>query len=977
MKIRHILTAMLALAAVSCEQANLENNEPVSDNMLKVRFATPDIEVKSGSEDVTFYAYIPDELKAGTVAPIAATIKKDDGYLYYNIPEGTTEVIFSNISGNENEHVMFTNDSYGNIKISLKNLESHSHIYHDDILIGRLTDFTTGSSEVYNIDIQRLSSNVTTNLTVIDTEGNILSNDYISSASIWYYGFAQSLTLTDDLYSMTGDTPEGATYSGWSMTKTEDNVMTNTHSFIPSSLEPRIEVSITDLSENYKQYSTVLSGIAFEPNHHYTVNLRLKQLNVEGTFVLEEPTVTTSSKNPSYSEQEFFTLSEGRTVGGFADDVLTIDVSTALPYDWYIVYPEDAQAFFDIQVIDGQIVIRALATNENDIRSVDIELKTDEGYTKTITINQKSSLKHRIVMTSEHTYGSSTFYISGVNMTVQDPNDTEPRTINDGENVNVSIDGLTKGSQVIIEGDIITYLGSFNSTNYTDNYGYKYEYYDNTLRCYYFSNSSSRSFSYSFTNCLYLENLVIHGQKEALDLSGLKSLKRIHLQYATCACPTFAAGQPLEHFTAYDCDALGTLDLRNLSSTIKHINCALSDNIGTINFTNFSALESVNVNSCTGANMINLTGCSSLEYFDVYNNSASALKINNCSALKELSLRSMSLSTITHEGADALETISTNSSTVTTLDFNNKFSLITVGSLSCTTLNLNNCANLTSLGTMNNVVSFDISNCTSLESANISLSTGSSDQTGSFNNCPVLKTLTISNLRSTLDFSPITSVEDITIKEMRGNSLSSIDLSNLTQLKNAYIDGYDSSLPLNEIKLPANIETLTLEYLYNMESIDFSNLTNLKSVDFKELYYSKSISLANCIALENFEIRYCFFYNSGTLDLTGCQSLKSINQKYAGERQSNRYIQSVSLTGCSALEEFYMYEGQLSSLDFTDCQMMKKLDIRSNYMTVEAIDAMFVTLPDRSDEWESGAYQISVSGFDVAAANAKNWYAIN
>ena len=67
MKIKHILTAMLALAAVSCEQAKFGIDEPVSDNMLKVRFATPELEVKSGSEDVSFYAYLPSELKAGTI----------------------------------------------------------------------------------------------------------------------------------------------------------------------------------------------------------------------------------------------------------------------------------------------------------------------------------------------------------------------------------------------------------------------------------------------------------------------------------------------------------------------------------------------------------------------------------------------------------------------------------------------------------------------------------------------------------------------------------------------------------------------------------------------------------------------------------------------------------------------------------------------------------------------------------------------
>lgn len=960
---------MLALAAVSCEQAKFGIDEPVSDNMLKVRFATPELEVKSGSEDVSFYAYLPSELKAGTIAPIAATMQKEDGYLYYNIPEGTTDVIFSNI-GNSDQDVYITAEDG---RVVFKTRDEHSAHINTEIFYAELSGITTGTSTAYSIPVRRLTSIVHSELHYIDNDGNQISTHNIDYVNVFYHGWATSLTQNED------GTFTGKSYSmgsGFGSSHAINATDETGRVFIPGELVPDVQVEIQFTNGTNKRYRTSL-GKVFEQNHRYNVLLRLRQLNVEGTFVLEEPSVSTVSRNPNYSKQDFFTLSEGRTVGGYADDVLTIDVSTALPYDWYISYPEEANSFFDIQVIDGQIVIRALATNENDIRSVDIEILTNEGYSKTITVNQKSSLKHRIVMTSEHTSSSSSFYISGVNMTVQDPNDTEPRTISDGENVYVSINGLSQGSQTIIEGDIITYLGH-GGGNYTDDYGYKYEYYDSTRKCYYFSNSSNRSFSYSFSNCLYLENLEIHGQKAALDLSGLKSLKRFYMQNSTCTYPTFAEGQGLEHFTAYNCDALGTLDLRNVSSTIKHISCALSDNIGTINFTNFSALESVNVNSCTGANMINFTGCSSLEYVDIYDNSASALKINNCSALKELSLRSMYLSTITHEGADALETISTSSSSVTTFDFSNKWSLATVGSLSCTTLNLNNCPNLTTLGEINDALSFDISNCTSLEAADINLSTGSSEQVGWFSNCPALKILKISNMRTMLDFSYATSLEELTIDEMRGSTITSIDLSALYQLKKAYIDGYDWDTPIGEIKLPASIETLEMEYLNQLSSIDFSNSSNLKSIDLRELYNISTINLANCTALENLDMKYCFYYYEGTLNLSGCSSLKAISQKYSSSQQYNRYLTGVALDGCFSLEEFYMYNANLTSLDFTDSQKMKKLDIRNNYsMTAEAVDAMFVTLPDRSDEWESGSYQISISGFDVAAANAKNWYAIN
>lgn len=962
MKIRHILTAMLALAAVSCEQANLENNEPVSDNMLKVRFATPDIEVKSGSEDVTFYAYIPDELKAGTVAPIAATIQKDDGYLYYNIPEGTTEVIFSNISGNENEHVMFTNDSDGNIKISLKNLESHSHIYHDDILIGRLTDFTTGSSEVYNIDIQRLSSNVTTNLTVIDTEGNILPNDYISSASIWYYGFAQSLTLTDDLYSVTGDTPEVATYSGWTLDKAEDNVMTNTHSFIPSSLEPRIEVSIMDLSENYKQYSTVLSGIAFEPNHHYTVNLRLKQLNVEGTFILEEPTVTTSSKNPSYSEQEFFTLSEGRTVGGFADDVLTIDVSTALPYDWYITYPEDAQAFFDIQVIDGQIVIRALATNENDIRSVDIELKTDEGYTKTITINQKSSLKHRIVMTSETDYRSYWVTLSGENITMTDAAGNIKTESGSFTNKRFDFTNPSLGSQVIIEGDIITYI---------DGLGWE----DQDAR-----------YHYEFENCTYLEEIRLRTDSETLDLTGMPSLKTVNTVNSKYSNVVLDENQGITYFRCHNNDVITDLNLRNISQSIETIDCSDCNSLIRNIFTNFSNLKTININNCSTSSVINLTGCSSIEEFTVNNNKASTIILTNCTSLKTMTLKNMNLTSgISHEGADALTTINTENTTISTFNLAGKLSLESVGAMNSTSFNVNGCSSLTSIGKISGVSTLDISNCSSLESIEIDL-IWSETQTLTYDNCPALENVIIHNVNSPLDFSPLSSLKEIYLYRLHGSENQIVDLSNNNQLLHAYIGGDSNNCDINTLLLPYSIEELDLNQLYDIYDLNLSNYSNLKRFYMYDGYNLNSINLTDCSSLESFSIHYCYYQSKNdnqtrTIDLTNCVSLKTINKDI--EYPNCYHLSSINLTGCYSLESCNLFDSSLTSLDFSSCSRLNRFDLRYNALESNAITSLIESLPDWSlidDGWNSGAFRISnnpgYNGYDFTFANQKNWYEI-
>lgn len=963
MKIKHILTAMLALAAVSCEQAKFGIDEPVSDNMLKVRFATPELEVKSGSEDVSFYAYLPSELKAGVIAPIAATMQKEDGYLYYNIPEGTTDVIFSNISGTENELVMFTNDSDGGIKISLKNLESHAHLYNDEILIGQLSDFTTGTSEAYNIDIQRLSSTVTTNLLITDADGNVLPNDNIASATIWYYGFAQSLTLTDDLYSITGDEPEGHTYSGWSLDRTENTSMTNTHSFIPSSLEPRIEVNVWDLAENHRQYSTVLSGITFEPNHHYTVNLRLKQLNVEGTFVLEEPSVSTVSRNPNYSKQDFFTLSEGRTVGGYADDVLTINVSTALPYDWYISYPEEANSFFDIQVIDGQIVIRALATNENDIRSVDIEILTNEGYSKTITVNQKSSLKHRIVMTSETDYRNYWITLSGENVTVTDAAGNTKTESGSFTNLRFDFTNPSIGSQVVIEGDIITYMDGLGWTDQDARYHYDFE------------------------NCTYLEEIRLRTDSETLDLTGLPSLKTVNTVNSRYKNVLLDENQGITYFRCQNNDDITDLNLRNIAQSIETIDCSDCNSLIRNIFTNFTNLKTINIDNCTSSSVINLTGCSSLEEFSVNNNKASTILLTNCASLKTMTLKSMNLTSgISHEGAEAITTINTENTTISTFNFAGKASLETVGAMNSSSFDVNGCSALSSLGKISDVSTLNISNCSALTSIEINLNRYST-QTLSFDNCPALEDVTLNNINMQHDFSPLYSLKKIQLNDICGSENTIVDLSGNNMLTSAYIGGYSntSECKINSLLLPQSTEELDLYRLYHITDLNLSGYPNLKRLMMHDLYKLNNLNLTYCTALETLDMRYCFYdysYNiPRSIDLTGCTSLKSINKNI--DNSYCYYLNSINLTDCYNLESCNLYDSSLMSIDFSYCSRLNQFDLRYNELDADGITALIESLPDWSvidDGWNSGAFRLSgnpgYNGYDFTYANQKYWYEI-
>mgnify|MGYP003304140608 CR=1 FL=1 len=946
---------MLALAAVSCEQAKFGIDEPVSDNMLKVRFATPELEVKSGSEDVSFYAYLTSELKAGTIAPIAATMQKEDGYLYYNIPEGTTDVIFSNI-GNSDQDVYITAEDG---RVVFKTRDEHSAHINTEIFYAELSGITTGTSTAYSIPVRRLTSIVHSELHYIDNDGNQISTHNIDYVNVFYHGWATSLTQNED------GTFTGKSYSmgsGFGSSHAINATDETGRVFIPGELVPDVQVEIQFTNGTNKRYRTSL-GKVFEQNHRYNVLLRLRQLNVEGTFVLEEPSVSTVSRNPNYSKQDFFTLSEGRTVGGYADDVLTIDVSTALPYDWYISYPEEANSFFDIQVIDGQIVIRALATNENDIRSVDIEILTNEGYSKTITVNQKSSLKHRIVMTSETDYRNYWITLSGENVTVTDAAGNTKTESGSFTNLRFDFTNPSIGSQVVIEGDIITYMDGLGWTDQDARYHYDFE------------------------NCTYLEEIRLRTDSETLDLTGLPSLKTVNTVNSRYKNVLLDENQGITYFRCQNNDDITDLNLRNIAQSIETIDCSDCNSLIRNIFTNFTNLKTINIDNCTSSSVINLTGCSSLEEFSVNNNKASTILLTNCASLKTMTLKSMNLTSgISHEGAEAITTINTENTTISTFNFAGKASLETVGAMNSSSFDVNGCSALSSLGKISDVSTLNISNCSALTSIEISLNRYST-QTLSFDNCPALEDVTLNNINMQHDFSPLYSLKKIQLNDICGSENTIVDLSGNNMLTSAYIGGYSntSECKINSLLLPQSTEELDLYRLYHITDLNLSGYPNLKRLMMHDLYKLNNLNLTYCTALETLDMRYCFYdysYNiPRSIDLTGCTSLKSINKNI--DNSYCYYLNSINLTDCYNLESCNLYDSNLMSIDFSYCSRLNQFDLRYNELDADGITALIESLPDWSvidDGWNSGAFRLSgnpgYNGYDFTYANQKYWYEI-
>lgn len=951
---KYIFTSIIALAAaVSCVEGPSDLNVQTEGNMLKVKFETPELEVKSGSETIDFYAYITSDLKAGTINPIGYSDISSDGYYLYNLPEGTDEVVFTNI-GADNEDVTFTTDESGNLTFVLN--DTYTFI-DTEVLYGSISGFSAGVSQ--SVSIKRLSSALSTELYLTDSEGSLISTDEIEAYWVFYSGLGISLTMNEygEFVPVSRDMSFGSGCSASLNTANEETDM-----FIPGDLEPEVQVSVRFTDGSEKEYRKSL-GKVLDANRHYRVRLYLKQLNGTAEMTLETPTVeeTYQSLYPTYTE--FFNVTGNTVVGGFANDTITLDITTALPYDWTYEVIQGSE-FFNFDFTDGQLTVTALSDNVNEIRSATILFTTEEGYSRTITVYQKNSLKHQIVMIPQHNYDHTNIYISGENISITVPGKSAP-DVYEGilKDKRIYLNGLDRDAEVVIEGDIITSFRAVGEENpgLTDQFGYRYDS-NSTELGYYFYNYSNHYNNFRFSNCTYLEELIIQGYDATIDVSGMPSLKRLHIQNNnTLTSVTLADEQPLEVIACYNCDALTGIDVSKTASTLKSLNLYDCDALTGAVILNCPQLKYFNANSCNGMGIINLTGCTGIETLSLYYTGCT-LNLTDCSSLKELRLENVKLKKLVTTGVSSLENMVTNSMEISSLDLSGMTSLKTIGDISATTVNLSGCSALESIGYFAGLESLDISGCTSLKTANIEFNGSASNQTVNFTDTAI-EELKFSHLNANLDFSPLTSVKKFYL-EYCWDDITEMDFSGCSSLEDLYISFYRSSADytLQELYLPYSLKKFNIRGAYHYPGpLNMSYMTSLEEFDIYGLSSLNEIYLTGCTSLKS--INYDnpdndYDYNSSYLD---CCSVNYLN-----------------ITDCTSLEYMNMYDCNISDLDFSTNPNIYNVDLRYNNMSAASINNMISSLPDRSMSAIQGKYQIDgnpgTDEHDESAANDKGWW---
>ena len=960
------LAGVAALAA--CSTQELESPANLQNGMLMVRPIMPEVDIETKADLPTIYAFIPEELNAGTVNPVLPKINSGNTY-YYNLEGVGSDVVFSN-----QDLSSAVSPRYDENGFSLVKTDQYSADLGNELLFGVATGIQTGNTEPYEVRLNRFSSSVQFKFMAYDTDGNELPAETFQYADATLGGFATELRFGSDI-TTSAPAPYGNTSIAESAALQDGQWLSTPRNVIPGTEQMDYDVNIT-LSDGTSGNFKGSLGRTLEANHSYIITFRMKKANGSASFILEEPEVYENDYTLYPSEQKMFRVKSSYAVGKDEGSTVSFHVSTEMPYGWSYELMEGSE-YFTVTRDNDELTVTALSTNEAESRTGLIMLRTTEGHEQPVYISQMNSSRQVIYLT-KHDNQRTEFTITGSNIEIDYGGGFIP--YDDGGNIQLSSDKFANGTTATITAD---WVSSFIQID-----GYKY--------------------SYQFENCVTLTELTANIYDGSFDFSNLPALKTLVLDDSDLTEIIFSEGQGIENLSLRN-GKFTALNLNNIANSLKKLDCdynrSLSSleiypsdftgeliieslsiqwtNLAGINCSGYTHLEDLNISNCP-METVNLNGCTALKELEFRNNDATYLNISNCTSLKVLTFDGTSLNTIARTGSDMIETINIGLAHITDFDFSNMTSLKQIAisnTIVCNYFNISNCPNVkiinknTGGGTVLSGegiggMDVDISNCTSLDYIRFNAL-----KSWKVDNTPNIKRLDI--LRSgaevySYDFSKHPNVEVI---QLYGLGVSSddtepefnLDLSGCPALKTLYIDG----VPLTSLALPQSVEKIELrgwqDWVTYPTELNLSGYPNLKNVTVSgdgHCLQFNSINFSDCTALETCSISSCFYTENSSINLSGCnmlqdcdiynnqglssinfsgcwspmdlriennQALTSVDLSNTGVTKSNiknnKALTSVTMQGCTALEtcEFTGHE-VLMSIDVSYCTSLKTFD---------------------------------------------------
>lgn len=965
MKVKNILIGIAAaLAAVSCnvgDDAVLPG--AASDGLLKIRPRLQQLDVQTRNAENALIAYIPDSLKNARVQPIASSMIRENVY-YYNLPETATSVLFTNLASTAEENVRFGLEETGGLMVVLR--DSTRAELSGEILLGGLSGILAGNATPYDVSIRRLSSKITARLVLTDANGTPLENtaEQLLAASVAIDSLGTFVRIHDDF------TTEGCGYTTLESTFSADasSFTTPTYDIIPGRERPRCRLTITDKSGTVKTYTKELDQ-PLEANRNYMVTFRLRQINGSVSFTFENVSVDTYSTTAGMDDVDMFSISGSTSIGKQAGDSTNLYIASRLNYAWDYELRSGSE-YFSVLRVDDMLTVKALSDNESEARVGVIRLTSSMGDYRDVTVNQSNAMRQAIRLTKGHS-STLSFYVDGTNVTITGGNFNKSYETCNNTYVSISNDDLPLGEVLTISGDELYSL----TMNYM---GLSYQN------------------SYAFENCTALHTLEICSSDATLDVSALPALTNLSVRYSLLSSVTFAEGQPVSSLSFSSCSNIESLDLTNISASLRNltvyscskfssltiypsdfsgekpleeVNFESCNSLLGMNLLNYTRLRKASFNSCRNMGTINLSGCSSIYEFHLYDSSASSVNLSNCTSMQSLRLQSVSLGEINLTGTPLSKIDMVSSVTISKLDLSGMTSLKTIeGNFTCPTFNASGCTSLDMTDSrIYSVKDLNVSGCSSLTNLSFSVNT-SNPVILNFSGLSQIESLAISDLNVAADLGTLTTLKTLLLSSLR--NVASLDLSACASLESFSCS--NSIRDLTSLVLPQSLQSLWLDYS-GLETLSLAGYANLK--DFRIVSTSlQTVDLSGCTALVK-----CNFYNNSSLtsiDLGSCSSLAEVNPDY--ENGYNRSVRSINLSGCSSLTKFSFSNAALTSLDLSSSPLLSAVNVKNNSLDADGVNNMLRTLPDRSSNTATGVVYLygnpGVEGYDTSIVANKNWY---
>ena len=965
MKVKNILIGIAAaLAAVSCnvgDDAVLPG--AASDGLLKIRPRLQQLDVQTRNAENALIAYIPDSLKNARVQPIASSMIRENVY-YYNLPETATSVLFTNLASTAEENVRFGLEETGGLMVVLR--DSTRAELSQEILLGGLSGILAGNATPYDVSIRRLSSKITARLVLTDANGTPLENtaEQLLAASVAIDSLGTFVRIHDDF------TTEGCGYTTLESTFSADasSFTTPTYDIIPGRERPRCRLTITDKSGTVKTYTKELDQ-PLEANRNYMVTFRLRQINGSVSFTFENVSVDTYSTTAGMDDVDMFSISGSTSIGKQAGDSTNLYIASRLNYAWDYELRSGSE-YFSVLRVDDMLTVKALSDNESEARVGVIRLTSSMGDYRDVTVNQSNAMRQAIRLTKGHS-STLSFYVDGTNVTITGGNFNKSYETCNNTYVSISNDDLPLGEVLTISGDELYSL----TMNYM---GLSYQN------------------SYAFENCTALHTLEICSSDATLDVSALPALTNLSVRYSLLSSVTFAKEQPVSSLSFSSCSNIESLDLTDISATLRNltvyscskfssltiypsdfsgekpleeVNFESCNSLLGMNLLNYTRLRKASFNSCRYMGTINLSGCSSIYEFHLYDSSASSVNLSNCTSMQSLRLQSVSLGEINLTGTPLSKIDMVSSVTISKLDLSGMTSLKTIeGNFTCPTFNASGCTSLDMTDSrIYSVKDLNVSGCSSLTNLSFSVNT-SNPVILNFSGLSQIESLAISDLNVAADLGTLTTLKTLSLSSLR--NVASLDLSACASLETFSCSS--STRDLTSLVLPQSLQSLSLDYS-GLETLSLAGYANLK--DFRIVGTSlQTVDLSGCTALVK-----CNFYNNSSLtsiDLGSCSSLAEVNPDY--ENGYNRSVRSINLSGCSSLTKFSFSNAALTSLDLSSSPLLSAVNVKNNSLDADGVNNMLRTLPDRSSNTATGVVYLygnpGVEGYDTSIVANKNWY---